>query len=451
MTGARAWAERWLALANTPRDAAGLSAFRILLGAVLLGSVLRFAAKGWINELYEAPSFHFTYLGFEWVRPWTGWGMALHFAVMGLAAASLVVGFRSRLSAALFFATFSYAELADKTTYLNHYYLVSLLTLLLAFMPAGAVWSLDARRAGRSAVQVGAWCYGLLRAQLAVVYVYAGIAKLGEDWLFCAEPLASWLPNYAETPLIGPLLAERWLAFVLSYFGAAYDLLIVPLLLWKRTRKPAYAAVLVFHVTTWALFPIGVFSLVMIAATTVFFEPSWPRRLHASLRQPPAGPALGKLSPIGGVLAAAYLLVQVLLPMRALLYPGPVNWTEEGFRFAWRVMLIEKVGSVEYEIHASPPARRFVVHPSRELTPFQYRMMSTQPDMIHEYALHLAERYRALGYTRVEVHAHAWAALNGRARQRLIDPEVDLAAVARSFGRQRFIVPLEDETELKRR
>ena len=40
-------------------------------------------------------------------------------------------------------------------------------------------------------------------------------------------------------------------------------------------------------------------------------------------------------------LVVLFLGIQFLLPLRHLLYPGNVNWTEEGFRFAWRVMLVE--------------------------------------------------------------------------------------------------------------
>jgi vitamin K-dependent gamma-carboxylase len=145
---------------------------------------------------------------------------------------------------------------------------------------------------------------------------------------------------------------------------------------------------------------------------------------------------------IGATLAALYLGLQVLVPLRFVLYPGNVNWTEEGFRFAWRVMLIEKSGQVEFEVVNHNPPRRWVVYPRSELTPLQYKMMSTQPDMIHEYALHLAERYRRQGYPDVEVRAQAWAALNGRPSQRLIDPAVDLAREPRSLLPKSWIVPL---------
>lgn len=450
---------------NTPRDAAGLAAFRILFGALMVGAVVRFVAKGWVEELYLAPQFHFTYLGFEWVRPWPPlpWlstsGMYLHFGVMGLAALGLLLGAWTRASALLFFLSFTYAELIDKTVYLNHYYFVSLLALLLAFVPAGATWSVDAWRRGAPApVTVPAWSYALLRAQVGLVYVFAGLAKCNADWLLRAEPLRTWLQAYTDLPIVGAFIGQTWVAYAMSWAGALYDLFVVAFFLSPRTRRFAYTAAVAFHLAIWCLFPIGIFSWVMLASTTLFFDPSWPRRLGAGRLAAPSQPAsptapaapspsfrLGfgfGFGALGATVAALYLGLQVLIPLRFVLYPGNVNWTEEGFRFAWRVMLVEKSGQVEFEVVTHNPPRRWVVYPRSELTPLQYKMMSTQPDMIHEYALHLAERYRRQGYPDVEVRAQAWAALNGRPSQRLIDPTIDLAREPRSLRPKSWIVPL---------
>lgn len=141
---------------------------------------------------------------------------------------------------------------------------------------------------------------------------------------------------------------------------------------------------------------------------------------------------------------AVFLCLQLALPLRFVCYPGRVNWTEQAYRFAWRVMLMEKTGQTTFRIQTGSPEGRFVVYPRRELTPLQHTMMSTQPDMIHEYAIHLAARFRHQGYRDVRVYADSWAALNGRPAQRLIDPAVDLAAEHRSLWPKRWIVPLEN-------
>ncbi len=487
-------AERlWRAL-EAPEDPAGLAAFRVLLGTILTFSILRFWHKGWIEELYLAPPFHFTYLGFDWVRPWPGAGMYVHFALLGVAALGVLLGAYTRLCAAAFCLLFTYAELIDKATYLNHYYFVSLVTLLLVFLPSEAAWSWDAWRRGKARAHVQRADYLVLRTQLGLVYFFAGFAKLQHDWLFEAQPLRIWLQAFSDWPLLGPLFSARATAYAMSWFGAVFDLTIPFWLSWRKSRAIAYATAVLFHVTIWLLFPIGVFSWVMLGSATIFFEPSWPRRLLRRLSRasngatpdtkrgaeldaaPPvkaddathdallpaksdhasSAAALPLATPLPlrrfAVAAfALYFAVQLALPLRYLAYPGWVNWTEEGFRFAWRVMLIEKSGQVEYDVrvstaaHASDTDQRILVFPRKELTVLQYKMMSTQPDMIHEYALVLAERYRRRGYQTVRVYADAWASLNGRPSRRTIRPDVDLAAEPRTLASARFNEPLASE------
>jgi len=415
----------------------------------MLVAVLRFAALGWIRDLYATPTFHFTYWGFDWVKPWPLWGLYVHFASMAVCAGSLALGFHTRQSAAAFFLLFTYAELLDKSAYLNHYYLVSLLAFLLVLVPAGATWSLDARRRGGDR-PVARWSYWLLRGQLALVYFYAGAAKLNPDWLWQGEPLRLWLGTLTDFPVLGPFAEERWLAIAMSWGGMLYDLSVAPLLMWRRTRMFAFAAAVVFHVSVWLMFPIGMFPWIMLIGATAFFEPDWPRRwlsrlgggIGSRVGAPVAEGASVRAPGALLALAGLHLFVQLLVPLRFLLYPGSVNWSEEGFRFAWRVMLIDKAGQVEFEVVTPSTGERFQIYPRRELTPLQYRMMSTQPDMVHQYALHLEHRYLERGYPEAKVYARAWVSLNGRPSRRFIDPDVDLASEPRSLAPSRFILPL---------
>ena len=201
--------------------------------------------------------------------------MLVLLAVVGVAAALVTVGWHYRPAIATFFVGFTWIELIDVTTYLNHYVFVSLMAFLLCFLPADASLSIAARQHGGRTVPVGVlW---LLRAQVAVVYVFAGIAKLHGDWLVHALPLRLWLPALDGLGPFDGLLDQRWTAHALALAGALFDCTIVALLLWRRTRLIAFVAVVAFHVVTWRLFPIGVFPWLMIAAATLFFAPSWPR------------------------------------------------------------------------------------------------------------------------------------------------------------------------------
>lgn len=376
--------------------------------------IARFWAYGWIDDLYDPSIYHFTFRYFGWVRPWPAPWMHVHLGAAALAAATMALGLWPRVSAAVFCALFTYAELIEKSAYLNHYYLVSILAFLFAWAPLCA----------QRATTRGTWM--LFRGQVGLVYVFAGIAKLDTDWLVRAEPLRTWLQAYADLPLIGTWLAGPSAAYAMSWSGAAFDLLVVPALLWRRTRPYAYAVAVVFHVSIWCLFPVGLFSWLMLACATVFFAPDWPRRLTRvrlpSVVEPPLPPKRWAIA-----LAAAWLVFQIAMPLRHLTETGEVNWHERGYRFAWRVMLIEKTGSVAYRICSDQRPRCTDLNPRSELTELQSRMLQTQPDMIVQYAQHLARRYRGLGETNVRVYADAWAALNGRPRQRLIDRNANLA------------------------
>ncbi len=434
LTGVRDWL-------CEPEDAAGLRAFRAIFGGVMVFAVVRFLAYDWDHSLYAAPSFHFSYPGFDWVKPLRAPWLEVQFGVMALAAFAVMVGYHPRTTAALFAFLFTWAEFLDAATYLNHYYLISLLAALLAILPTPAGFT------DRTGSVVPRWALLCLRVQVAIVYVYAGLWKLDGDWLLTAEPLRTWLRAHAHIPGLGPLLDTDLAAHAMSLFGAAFDLTIPFLLSWSRSRTCAYAVAVVFHVTIWLLFPVGVFSWVMLAAATIFWSPSWPRAFYARVTGRPApSPTVYALPksrwPLG--LVALWLIMQVLIPARCLLYPGNTNWTEEGFRFAWRVMLVEKTGQVELRVlsrrsDGSMSERR--VYPSTFLTPLQLRQMPTQPDLIHQVARYARAEAEAAGSTEVEVYADAFVSWNGRPSARLIDPTVDLAAEPRTLGPARWIVP----------
>jgi hypothetical protein len=293
-----------------------------------------------------------------------------------------------------------------------------------------------------------------LRAQIGLVYVFGGIAKLKADWLFDAQPMQIWLSAHTDIPLLGPLLGERWMAYAMSWAGAAFDLSIVPLLLWRRSRPFAFAALVVFHLVTMRLFQLGMFPWIMMAGSLVFLPPDWPRRLAARLGRPaqaaasaalavPAAPAAATADRPRLVLAllGAYFAVHALMPLRHLLYPGDVLWTEEGFRFSWNVMLMEKNGSLDAHVLEPSTGKRWVVSPSAYLTRYQSKMMAAQPDMILHFAHLVAADFRARGVRDPEVRVDAVASLNGHRRARLIDPNVDLAREPDGLWPKRWILP----------
>ncbi|MCK6693173.1 MAG: HTTM domain-containing protein, partial [Thermoanaerobaculia bacterium] len=264
---------RWL---DQPVSIAPLAVFRIVFGLLMLGSTIRFWALGWIEDHYIQSKVQFKYYGFEWVQLLPPAGMyALHVGML-LGALGIMLGYRYRWSALLFFLTFTYTELIDLTYYLNHYYFVSWVSLLLIFLPAHRYFSLDAlRNPGMRRTETPRWTILILQFQLAVVYVFAGLAKINYAWLIDAMPLRIWLPANDTLPLIGPLLKWHYTPWLFSWAGMLYDCTIVFWLSYRRTRPWAYAAVIFFHVVTGLMFQIGVFPAVMIGATLIFFPAGW--------------------------------------------------------------------------------------------------------------------------------------------------------------------------------
>jgi hypothetical protein len=226
----------------------------------------------------------------------------------------------------------------------------------------------------------------------------------------------------------------------MSWAGFLYDLSIPAWLLWRRSRPFAYLVVLVFHGFTFVLFDIGMFPFIMTACTTIFFAPSWPRRFLSRVPVPTVTASSPRvLRPALGILLAAYVLFQAGFPARHWLYPGDVLWSEEGMRFAWKVMVREKNGAITYHVTQKDTGRRWQIDPMDYLEWRQYSDMSGQPDLIVQLAKHIAWDMAQKGFGEVEVRAEAWVSLNGRAPQLLIDPKVDLNRVHAGLWPVHFI------------
>lgn len=429
----------------SPVDAASVAVFRFALGWLVGWDTWVLLRDGWVDEWFLAPEFLFSYPLFEWVKPWPGTLLYGHTTLTAVAGLCVALGLLYRASSIVFFVGSTYLFLLDETHYLNHVYLIILYTFLLCFIPAHRVMSLDRGFRGQrsrttTVPRIALW---LLRFQMGVVYYFGGIAKLNPDWL-SGWPLHIWLPRRADIPLIGAALDEPFTALLMSWSGAIIDLCAVPLLLMRRTRPAMFVVLLAFHLTNAQVFDIGVFPWLSIAATTLFFEPDWPRRwLRLGPEKAPRKACSWLRCRLYTALVAFYASLQLLLPIRHLFYPGRVSWTEEGHRFAWRMKLRDKQAQARFIVHDRATGRVWAEDPADHLTAKQTGEMSSRPYMIRQYASYLHELHGGAGGRDLAVYAEVEASLNGRPSQRLIDPRVDLARQAsRWFSATPWIVPL---------
>ena len=441
---------------------APLAVFRIVFGLLMLVALIRFWTNGWIYSLYIEPDFHFKYYGFSWVKGLGNYTYLLYSSCI-IAVVGIILGYRYRLSIILFFLLITYSELIDKTTYLNHYYFTSCIAFLLCFLPAAHYFSIDAIQKEKSIDAIPSWMVDGIKLFLCIVYFYAGLAKINSDWLLEAQPLSLWLTSKYDIPLIGEILKYRWVHYAASWSGMLYDVFIPFFLLYPKTRSIAFVFVILFHIMTKIFFPsIGMFPYIMIFGATIFLDVQWHKNQLEFLRKFTAkfsqkfnflklklttskANVLFKPKQYILPLFISFFIIQIFLPFRYLTYPGELFWNEQGYRFSWRVMLMEKKGYTTFKIKDSINEKTFYVDNADFLTPFQERQMSFQPDFILEYAHYLANHFEKQGHQNIQVFADSFVALNGRPSERFIDPSTDLNQEIESFKHKKWVLPLKDE------
>ncbi len=482
--------------------------FRIAYGLIMLWELIRYIDKGWIKKYYIDPQFHFTYEFFDWVKPWSGNGMELHFYAMVIFALMIILGLYYRTASVLMFLSFTYIFLLEQARYLNHFYLIVLVSFLMIFIPASRTFSLDAIRKKKltKTTLIPKWCVILLQFQIGVAYFFGGIAKMNNDWLFLAEPMKHWLAENKNYPIIGQFFTEPWVPYFMSWNGMLLDVLAPFLLMYRKTRPYMYAAVLGFHFINDRLFSIGIFPWFMILASTIFFPSDWFARmmrvystagkqrtygiigmitttsiclyLHPKFEIVPtaiaalsgailvwlfidrsatseqaapekmdAAPSHFTYSSAVVGLLALWMLSQCIIPLRHFGISGNSSWTEEGHRFSWHMKLRGKSAAVKFYAYDPIAHKKFEIETQNYLKRWQADKMSTRPYMIHQYAQHLDDIIKKSNRGTFEIRVEAYVSMNYRPPQLLIDSTVNLARQEYSdMRRNPWILPLDEST-----
>lgn len=425
-----------------PIDNSALIVFRMIFGFLITCEAWGAIATGWVRRVFVEPQFTFNFIGFDFLQTFPGTGPHMYgwFVVMGCFGVMVMLGYRYRLAMVGYAIMWSTVYLMQKSSYNNHYYLLMLLCWIFAFLPAHRAVSLDARfRESVRSISMPRWVTVFIIVQLFIVYTYGSIAKVYPDWLDTTAPRLLMLgkKNYW---LVGGVLQKEWTHWVIAYFGILFDGLIVPALLWKRTRKLALYASIFFHLFNSFVFQVGIFPYMSLGFIVFFYPPKTIHRIflkkwkafYAGENTVEKPVFTNKGSSLGITVATGYLLIQALLPLRQHLLQDNVLWTEEGHRLSWRMMLRTKQGTVSFSVVDKETNKKTYVKLNDYVTKKQRRNLATKPDFIWQFAQLLRQEYAAKGQ-RVSVFVNASVKVNGRKYKRLVDPKVDIAAVDWEF------------------
>ena len=430
-----------------PVDTASLAAVRIALGLLIALDAMRYGQRLFYPSGGVLP-FQFKYQFFHWIQESPQLSVYLPY-VLFISGIALAIGVCFRFFSVLCLVLIAYGFLLQAEEYLNHFYMLIILLLLLSISPAHRSFSIDRflflRRNGVHAPRI----YLLLfKAQLEIILIYAGLVKINSDWLQL-EPLRTWLRESQHEVFFADLFQSDLIIAIGAYGTILLHIVGAPLLLFARTRLPVFLIYCIFHIANHFVFTIGIFPWMTIACTTLFFPPDWPRRVFGGLspsflrRQPQPMSEAEFVTPPRSIsnrtlvaFAAVWILFQVLLPLRHLLYPGWVEWTNEGHRFAWRMKLTDHQSAGMILVVYIPELNTVHVPDLQQyMSARQYWKVSIRPDLIQQLAWQVATLYKnELQVRDAKVFVYAPMTLNNRYPALLIDPTVDLAATRATLG-----------------
>lgn len=438
-------------------NASSLAVFRIGFGIVLLVETYLYLFKGKIDSRLLNEN-RFSYWPFDFVQPLGELGMDVLFYGLAVLSFFIIIGLLFRLSIILFFLLYTYVFLIDGAYYLNHNYLICLLSFIMIFIPMSRIWAVDAFIDRKKKTQtVSSWMIWVLRFTIALPYFFGGIAKLNSDWLH-GYPMKNWLKSETinfPIPAIEKMFGVESIAMFMSYSGLLLDLLIVLALLFKRTRTIAFILIVCFHLLNHTMFNIDIFPWFMIVATTIFFAPNWPQKLLYKISNTEVEKTTTtnysntftvKQKAIT-LLLGCWVVFHLLFPLRHYVIPGNVHWTHEGQRFSWQMMLNHKLTRTAFRAIDIQTGQEYNIQPLDYLNTFQKIRMAERPHWVWRFCQIVKQDFKNNGID-VAVFAYVECSLNGRVYQPMIDTNINLAAEPRNlFGNASWIIPL--ETPLK--
>lgn len=406
-------------------DNAPLIIFRIILGFLIACEGFGAIATGWVTKALVEPQFTFNFIGFDWLQPLPGNGMYFYFVAIGILGISIMLGFRYRFSIIAFTLLWGGVYFMQKSSYNNHYYFLLIVCFVMIFLPANKDKSLDCKyKYTMQEKSMPKWINLIFIGLVGILYTYASIAKLYPDWLdgtFTKNLLTGATNNVALRSFFG----QKWFYLFIAYAGILFDLLIVPLLLFKRTRTWALIASLIFHLFNSIALQIGIFPYFALSFA-LFFYPSGKIRQFFFKEKTEVNINTLNFSYKKTVyyIFIPLLLIQFLLPLRHHFIKGNVLWTEEGHRLSWRMMLRNRNGFIKIKVVRPKSLDTLQYNYRKNLTSKQIRQLSTKPDFIWQYCQKIKDEFKDES---IEIYIDCKNSINGKPYKALINPKINMA------------------------
>ena len=408
-------------------DNSPLVVFRIFFGFLVACESFGAILTGWVKRILIDPEVTFSFIGFEWLKPLPGFGMYFYFIAMGVFGLAIMLGYRYRIAIISYTILWAGAYFMQKTAYNNHYYLLLLISFLMIFLPSNSYASLDVRQNRiKEENTMPYWISLLFIIQVAIVYVFASIAKFYPDWLdgtFTRNLLA----DSTNVITLKKLFLQKWFYLFIAYMGIIFDLLIVPLLLFKKTRMLALLASLTFHLFNAIFLEIGIFPFFALTFVLFFYEPETIRSVFLRKKtsiETENGHSNYYGKKIVYFLIIPYLIIQLLLPLRHHFIEGDVLWTEEGHRLSWRMMLRERNGFIHIRIKDLKTGEESLYDYRKNLTDKQIQNLATKPDFIWQYCQYIKKEFKG---KEIAIFIDCKNSINRKEYKTLIDPKFDMA------------------------
>lgn len=414
--------------AYQPIDNSPLIVFRILFGLLIFAESLVALTTGWVKKNLVDTIVNLPHIGMDFLVPLPGNGMYYYYILMGLTGILIAIGYKYRFSVGLFTILWAGVYFMQKASYNNHYYLLLLVSIIMLFLPANTYASIDAKiKPEIKRYSMPRWTSWVMIIQMTIVYFFATIAKFYPDWLD-GTFTGILFSNLSGFPILGTIFTEKWFHLFIAYAGILFDGLIIPALLWKKTRNVAFLASLLFHLFNSVTLKIGIFPYFALSFVLFFYSPEKIRALFLR-KKPILDEGLHTSFQFENKIAFFFiplLVLQLILPVRHWFIKGDVLWTEEGHRLSWRMMLRDKNGITRFKVIDAKTNLEIPYDIGQKLTKKQLSLVTSKPDGIWQMAQHIKKEFAQQGVP-VKIFVDSQLSVNRKPYKRFIDPEVDFA------------------------